>query len=250
MPKGDHNKKLSDAQRLELAERYCTPLPDGTWVGAHTLARDFGIAPNAVYYHLAKLSVPTRDIRTAYANGKRSKPITNLPTTPSPLCKCGCGEATKWNRPKNRWNAYVSGHWPPKHQYKDSAWLYREYVSKQRTLKEIADQFGVSHSAVSRYAKANGIPIRDASASHAGRQVGERNPAWKGGIAKWAYSSDWKRLARDVRDRDEWTCQDCGERRKRWGTSLHVHHIDGDKFNNRMENLVSLCAMCHRQRHR
>ena len=79
--------------------------------------------------------------------------------------------------------------------------------------------------------------------------VGERNPAWKGGVADWDYAAGWKVIARRIRDRDGWTCQDCGEQRKRWGHSLHVHHIDGNKLNNDPANLVALCAGCHRTRH-
>jgi 5-methylcytosine-specific restriction endonuclease McrA len=80
--------------------------------------------------------------------------------------------------------------------------------------------------------------------------VGPKNPAWKGGVADWDYAAGWKVIARKIRDRDLWTCQNCGEQRKRWGHSLHVHHIDGNKLNNDPANLVSLCATCHRAAHR
>ena len=83
-----------------------------------------------------------------------------------------------------------------------------------------------------------------------GRKLGELNPAWRGGVADWEYSPDWKAIARKIRYRDGWTCQDCGEYRSNWGKELHVHHADGNKLNNDWGNLITLCAPCHRDRHR
>jgi len=78
---------------------------------------------------------------------------------------------------------------------------------------------------------------------------GKNNPAWKGGVADWDYSHDWKAVANEIRDRDKWTCQLCGEQRKRWNGDLHVHHIDEDKLNNHPHNLISLCPSCHHPLH-
>jgi phage FluMu protein Com len=39
-------------------------------------------------------------------------------------------------------------------------------------------------------------------------------------------------------------CADCS------GEVEHVHHLDHDKKNNALENLVGLCARCHIRRHR
>ena len=38
-------------------------------------------------------------------------------------------------------------------------------------------------------------------------------------------------------------CADCG------GRVRHIHHVDRDKQNNAMDNLVGLCVGCHRRRH-
>ena len=54
-------------------------------------------------------------------------------------------------------------------------------------------------------------------------------------------------LKSEVRDRDEHTCQnpDCGCTEQENGQALEVHHIDYDKNNNIIENLISLCKSCH-----
>lgn len=49
-----------------------------------------------------------------------------------------------------------------------------------------------------------------------------------------------------IRARDNFTCQNCFAHQDTVGT-LHIHHIDYDKFNNNPMNLIALCATCHGQ---
>lgn len=57
---------------------------------------------------------------------------------------------------------------------------------------------------------------------------------------------DYDVLRNEVLKRDGWGCQDCGVMK-----DLHVHHLrlrsqlGGDE----MDNLITLCASCHRKRH-
>ncbi len=55
------------------------------------------------------------------------------------------------------------------------------------------------------------------------------------------------KLKREARDRDNHSCQDCGD--QRFGPPLYVHHIDKNRDNNVLENLVTLCSKCHGVRH-
>lgn len=248
--KGCANRKLTDVDRAEIVRLYTTPLPDGTWMGVTTIARRFGVAHNCIQDRLRREGVRLRTAKEAHAHGKRCKPITNLPVGEAPRCKCGCGDVTAWNQRKNRWNVYVAGHYRQYAPYKDALWLREQYVERRRTIAEIAVECGVNQSTIRKAMDGVGLARRSRSESRIGRMVGPKNPAWKGGVADWDYAAGWKVIARQIRDRDEWTCQDCGEQRTRWGRSLHVHHIDGDKLNNDPGNLISLCAGCHRQRHR
>lgn len=169
---------------------------------------------------------------------------------PQPPCKCGCGEGAIWRASRGRWGAYAQGHYRKDAPYKHREWLLDRYVERGQTTHEMAQECGVGHGAILKSMRKLGVERRDRSESRVGRMVGAKNPAWKGGVADWPYAEGWKTIARKIRDRDKWTCQACGEQRKRWGHSLHVHHIDEDKLNNDPSNLISLCALCHRQAHR
>jgi len=53
-----------------------------------------------------------------------------------------------------------------------------------------------------------------------------------------------KQLAQEVRKRDYFTCQVCGKERV-----TIVHHINGDRKVNEMDNLITLCRRCHQLAH-
>lgn len=209
---------------------------------------------------------------------------------PIPLCACGCGLQVKWDATNYRWFKYMNGHYngmqrkfvqprynpnaPDKQRIRkklvNSGAVVRIrktsqtqekltveiltdlYVDQHHTLREIAHLLDVGPTTLRLAMRRYKIPLRTLSETLIlrGSTRGERNPAWKGGVAEWEYASDWKRICKQIKDRDKWTCQHCGECRKRWGVNLHVHHIDGNKLNNHPDNLISLCAKCHRLAHK
>lgn len=243
----NNNSRLSWEQRDEAVRLYTTPLEDGTWLGIPTIARQFGVTPQSVRNILRKHGVALRSSREAFAQGKRTKPIKNVPPPgqPAPSCKCGCGAVVAWNQRKNRWNVYVEGHYRQEALYKNRDWLHAQYVTAKRTLEDIAAECGVGAGPINHFMAKFSIPVRDASDAHAGRQAGAKNPAWRGGIAKWNYTSDWKRVARRIKRRDGYACQVCGKSFPKTSKLLHVHHGDGNRSNNDDSNLLSLCATCH-----
>jgi hypothetical protein len=71
--------------------------------------------------------------------------------------------------------------------------------------------------------------------------TGENSPNWRGGKSFCVYPRDWnKTLKQSIRQRDNYTCQICGEE-----PSVQVHHIDYIKKNCNPTNLVTLCRSCH-----
>jgi 5-methylcytosine-specific restriction endonuclease McrA len=83
--------------------------------------------------------------------------------------------------------------------------------------------------------------------------------------SRYPYDGFYK-LKPSVLERDHYTCQWCGKklgdsiisyalRRGRYEHILSevdftVHHKDGNKSNNTMENLVTVCNSCHASHHR
>ena len=77
---------------------------------------------------------------------------------------------------------------------------------------------------------------------------GNKNINWKGGIPK-PYSDEWTgELKRKVFARDKNRCQDCGKIGKK-RSDLICHHIDFNKKNCSLSNLILLCRSCHMKRH-
>lgn len=74
--------------------------------------------------------------------------------------------------------------------------------------------------------------------------LGENNRNWRGGLAKAKYAIGFNReLKYQVRVRDGFACFICGIGE---GQLPHdIHHIDYQKTNHDLQNLVTLCHSCH-----
>ncbi len=71
---------------------------------------------------------------------------------------------------------------------------------------------------------------------------GSKNPQWIGGKSFEPYSKEFnKKLKNKIYNRDKFNCALCNDTQRQ----LQVHHIDYNKKNNTMNNLLTLCARCH-----
>lgn len=79
---------------------------------------------------------------------------------------------------------------------------------------------------------------------------GEKNPNWQGGITDRLYPDEFSdALKVYVKKRFSYLCAKCGmseeQSLKEMHIALAVHHIDFNKENNDLSNLIPLCFHCH-----
>ncbi len=81
-------------------------------------------------------------------------------------------------------------------------------------------------------------------------KIGKKNPAYCHGKGYFPYPSGWtKTFKKQIRFRDNYTCQKCNIEEKEYklvrGRVLDIHHIDYNKNNLDPNNLISLCNNCN-----
>jgi len=74
--------------------------------------------------------------------------------------------------------------------------------------------------------------------------TGNKNPRWNNGNSEYPNHVLLKQRRLDVLCKAKGKCKVCKE------MAYVVHHIDGEKANHTMENLVALCNPCHRAVHK
>jgi len=83
-------------------------------------------------------------------------------------------------------------------------------------------------------------------AVHLEGKFGSKNYNWQGGGSFKPYPVIFNDNLKDmIRERDGYICQLCSKTQREEGRKLVVHHIDYDKNNCNLDNLISLCLSCN-----
>ena len=195
----------------------------------------------------------------------------------SHLCACGCDgqiEITKWHK-SNGIPKYIHGHQAKgkskteEHRYKLSKanqgkkqteetkqkirekrkfFIFTEEVRQKMSISKIGENnpmYGKSGELSPTYGRKHSEEDRQRiSDALIGLFKGKNHPNWNNGSSFEPYSPEFnKQKKQQVLERDNYTCQcpDC----KHETNLLDIHHIDYNKKNNNLENLITLCDSCH-----
>ena len=168
---------------------------------------------------------------------------------------------------KNKGHFKKGTHWRKKKPWWDRDWLDDQYTTRKLSANEIAQNGGVTESAILYWLGKHDIPRRAMTDIRANKYWGnsgsdnpmwnkrdELNPMWKGGVTperqSFYTSREWKTACSAVWRRDNATCQRCQMHRDdSKDMPFHIHHIES--FANAdlradIDNLVLLCEACHR----
>ena len=75
-----------------------------------------------------------------------------------------------------------------------------------------------------------------------------KSQAWNKGqqLKDWSKYSNMKHFRKHLLKKRNFKCESCN--RKTWNKKqipLEIHHVDGDRTNNKLDNLKVLCCNCH-----
>lgn len=116
-------------------------------------------------------------------------------------------------------------------------WLEQQYVELNKSMQMIADEIGTSRNTIKQWLRKANVPSKDLQrtwANHSTRMSGKGNPAWIDGNSR-----NYQRRLLE-RNKPDVLCEWCGAEE-----NIQIHHIDHDRTNCQLDNLMWLCNHCN-----
>jgi len=141
-----------------------------------------------------------------------------------------------------------------------NTFLIKEYLNNKKSQENIADEIGCTQAFITKKLQEYNIKARSQTEAISGDKnphrihpelsIGKNNPAWIDGRSYLPYTSEFtNKLKYRIRERDTFTCQNCGiiekTHLKTYKRVLDIHHIDYNKENCKETNLITLCQKCN-----
>lgn len=147
--------------------------------------------------------------------------------------------------------------------YRNKKWLQHQYVTLNKTAVEIAAEYGFTTSVVKAWVRRHQLPRKPLSYWNRGRvpwnkglsegqdarvqaqATALRESHWNAGRVQIPRGQRVRKLSRHTYHKVvEDSCELCAKE-----STLQVHHLDGNRENNGVSNLITLCAACHQRLH-
>jgi len=130
--------------------------------------------------------------------------------------------------------------------YQNKEWLYNKYWNEELGLSQIAKLCGVHLKTIWRWMIKFNISRRKPSITQIWRFPGDKNPSWKGGRRKTkdGYILLWKSTGKTILEHRAIMEKHLG---RKLDPREIVHHINGIKDDNRIENFLLITQSEHCQ---
>ena len=124
--------------------------------------------------------------------------------------------------------------------------VYSQEALEKMRLAKLGKKLSEEHKRKMSEARKGHIVSDETRNKISNSLLGEKHWNWMGGCSKKQYPLGWNRTFREqIRKRDNYKCGICGTSETDCIYKLSVHHIDYDKKNLSLDNLISLCRNCH-----
>ena len=122
-----------------------------------------------------------------------------------------------------------------------------EFIKKIRRCGKEANFYGRKHSIESKN------KIRLSKLGNKNPMFGKRgklSPVWRNGISYIEYPQEFNNEVKEkIKRRDNYQCKNCNITERKYfsiyNKKLEIHHIDYNKKNNNINNLITLCKQCN-----